>query len=585
MKGFIGGIPVALLAVAAQAKFVQERNSQPGGTAIGGPSGDDADDGFVSPYSVDIETNTQINEWSKDDHSIKLKHTDVYPGPTVAPVAFSGPQVPGMGPFGKGKRSVPAGTAIGGPSGNDEGQSFDMSVTGIFNTELNEYNKDDHSIDIENKHVYPAPVILHPPPHFHGPASEAFNAPEAFGKRSAPPGGTAIGGPSGNDGGQSFSAPTTIETTVTINEHNEDDHSIELEHEDTYAPRHGYGFVPFRRSEKHGPFGSGGVPPLGHFESHPEFHSEPHVENHPEPHYSPSYESNYEPHTSLEYELTSIKNNNNGPAAGSISVGRRAYAPTPDDGDENEDNGDNQGVENDSTDPSVAEEDEVESPQCSAQVHEVVHTVTKTLYKTAEATHVAYQSAPVMEASATPFHAPQQPAGADPMMNPYGASAPAAGTSAVYAHSPQQSAGADAMMRPAAASSPADSTSAGYDHSPQQLAGADPMMRPAGASASAPYNHVSHRPMSHAPAYSMIAVNVPQATPASSAAYSNATPDNVHGKMMPGGLPAEQSASPSASASASVSHGTMMFEGNAARLSGGFVSAAAAVMGVLAFIL
>ena len=69
------------------------------------------------------------------------------------------------------------------------------------------------------------------------------------------------------------------------------------------------------------------------------------------------------------------------------------------------------------------------------------------------------------------------------------------------------------------------------------------------------------------------------ATPA-----SNAAPSNSMGKMIPTGASAEQKASPSSSASASVSHG-IMFQGNAARVSGGIVSAAAAVMGVLAFIL
>ncbi|KAJ5208547.1 hypothetical protein N7449_002926 [Penicillium cf. viridicatum] len=821
MKGFIGGIPVALLAVAAQAKFAERHehdfHPQAGGTAIGGPSGNDNDGGFVSPYSASIKTDTKVNQWNKDDHSIKLKHTDVYPRPPVVPVPFghpaaNHPQVPGAGPFGKGKRGAPGGTAIGGPSGNDEGQSFDMSVTGVFNTEVEDENKDDHSIDIENKHVYPAPFVVHPPPHFGGPSRGGYN-PSAFGKRFGPyGGGTAIGGPSGNDGGQSFSAPTNIHTSTDVSEHNEDDHSIGLKHEDIYA----HPFGPFRRSENHGPAGHGGAPPPGHFEPHPESHfaphteshyephsephyephpephfenhPEPHVENHPEPHYephySPTYEPHYEPHTTIEHEITSLKNNNNGPsagsiafgrrgfpagpeshfephpeshfaphteshyephsephyaphpephfenhpephtenhpephyaphyspsyaphyephttfeseltelknnnngpAAGSIAFGRRAYAPTPEtssgggtaiggpsgnDGgsdfstptnidvssDVNEHNEDNHAIKGDFThvhpgaSPEYAREEQVEAPQCVAQVHEVVHTVTKTQYKTAEATHVAYQSDPAVENNPIPANAPHHPAGADAYAPsapappssaaehpPYALSptdnlipahvpmaAPTPGTSAVYPGWAQPSGGADpygSFPQPSTGavpygSFPQPSTGAvPYGSYPQPSTGADPYgsyslksvgadpyasfpqpskgadpygsypkssagANPYPASAPAPYDYASQRP-----SYSKIAVHVPMATPASYGAFSQPTPSNSMGKMIPTGVSAEQKASPSSSASASVSHG-VMFEGGAARLSGGIVSAAAAVMGVLAFIL
>ncbi|QQK41422.1 Enamelin [Penicillium digitatum] len=380
MKGFIGGIPVALLAVAAQAKFAERQehdfHPQAGGTAIGGPSGND-DDGFVSPYSASIQTETHVNQWNKDDHSIKLKHTDVYPAPPVLPVPFEHrrPQGPQEGPFEKRKRSAPGGTAIGGPSGDDEGQSFELSVTGVFDTEVHDENQDDHSIDLKEKNIYPAaPVVVHPPPHFGGPPrggyrgpagspSAGFNAPsQGYEKRFGPhAGGTAIGGPSGNDGGQSFSLSTSIETSADVHEHNEDDHSIGLTHEDVYPYPHAHSFSPFRRSENHGPPGHGGAPPAGHFEPHPEphyephteahyephnephyephpephfeNHPEPHFENHPEPHYaphySPTYEPHYEPHTTFEHELTSLKNNNNGPSAGSIVFGRRGFPAGP----------------------------------------------------------------------------------------------------------------------------------------------------------------------------------------------------------------------------------------------------------------
>lgn len=72
-------------------------------------------------------------------------------------------------------------------------------------------------------------------------------------------------------------------------------------------------------------------------------------------------------------------------------------------------------------------------------------------------------------------------------------------------------------------------------------------------------------------AYSQIPVEVPVASPSSMASMA-----------MPSGADAMQSSKPFASATPS---SAVMFTGDAARLSGGIVSAAAAVMGVLAFIL
>ncbi|KAJ5846622.1 hypothetical protein N7534_010291 [Penicillium rubens] len=857
MKGFIGGIPVALLAVAAQAKFAERQENdfhpQAGGTAIGGPSGNDGHghfhpetgatviggpsgdhaDGFVSPYSANIKTDTKVNEWEKDDHSVKLTHTDVHPHPPVVGVPFGhGPQVPGMGPF-NGKRDAPhGGTAMGGPSGNDEGQSFDMSVTGNFNTETEEENQDDHSTEIENTDVHPAPVHVHPHGGYPGAAPSIFR-PGTFAKRFGQPhgGGTAMGGPSGNDGGQSFSAPTNIETDTGINEHNEDDHSTELEHEDIYPQSHAGGFSPFRRSENFGrpahgapghiephheshfephpephyephpephyvnhqephvehhpephyaphysptyaphhephttfeheltavknnnngpsagsiafgrrgfpgpeshfephheshfephpeshyaphsenhyephpephyephpephyvnhqephvehhpephyaphysptyaphyephttvdheitavkgnnngpaaggiAFGRRGFPgpeshfephheshfephpeshyaphsenhyephPEPHYEPHPEphyvNHQEPHVEHHPEPHYAPHYSPTYaphhEPHTTFESELTAVKNNNNGPGAGGIAFGRRAYAPTPEtdatviggpSGDDetngfsaptnigvatdvNEHNEDNHAIEGEFTDVHApADYSREDSPACAAKVQEIVHTVTKTQYHTA------------LETNAIPAHAPQK-FGADPYAN-----YPEHNVGAdPYANYPEHNAGADPYA-PSGAGSPnydsedvpfvhvpmassAAATSAVYNY-PQHSAGADPY---------APHKYAA----SQGPSYSKIAVHVPMTTPASYGVFSKATPSGSMGHMVPTGASAQKAAASSASPSPSASHG-IMFQGDAARLSGGIFSAAAAVMGVLAFIL
>ncbi|OQE90417.1 hypothetical protein PENNAL_c0012G06130 [Penicillium nalgiovense] len=802
MKGFIGGIPVALLAVAAQAKFAERQENdfhpQAGGTAIGGPSGNDVDGGFVSPYSANIKTDTKVNEWQKDDHSVKLKHTDVYPHPAVVPVPFGhGAQAPGMGPFGKGKRGVPGGTAMGGPSGNDEGQSFDMSVTGVFNTETEEENQDDHSTEIEHTDVHPAPVHVHPA----GPAPGIFR-PGTFAKRFGQPhsGGTAIGGPSGNDGGQSFSAPTNIKTDTGISEHNEDNHSIDLEHEDVYPHHHTGAFSPFRRSVNFGPPGHGapghGAPghfephPESHFEPHPESHyephpeshyaphseshyephpephyephpephyvnhqephvehhpephyaphysptyaphyephktfeseltAEPHVEHHPEPHYEPHYsptyaphnephttfdhevtsvkgnnngpaaggiafgrrgfpgpgshfephpeshyaphsESHYEPHSEPHYEphpephyvnhqephvehhpephyaphysptyaphnephktfeseLTAVKNNNNGPGAGGIAFGRRAYAPTPETGatviggpsgndestgfsaptnigvatDVNEHNEDNHAIEGEFTDVHApADYSREDAPACAAKVQEIVHTVTKTQYHTA------------LETNAIPVHAPAKSVGADPYVNYPEHTEHSAGADP-YANYPEHSAGSDPYAKypehsehPAGADPYAPSGPDSSNHGSEGVPYVHVPMASSAVATSAVYNYPEHSAgadpyaphkygASQGPSYSKIAVHVPMATPASYGVFSKATPSGSMGHMIPTGVAAHK-ASASASASPSASHG-MMFQGDAARLSGGIVSAVAGVIGVLAFIL
>ncbi|KAJ5748696.1 uncharacterized protein N7511_010392 [Penicillium nucicola] len=688
MKGFVGGIPIALLAVAAQAKFVERQEHgfvpQAGGTAMGGPSGDDSDGGFTSPYAADIKTNTQVNEYSKDDHHLNLKHTDIFPpphhvhfGPPV--MVEKGPEVPGMGPFEK--RSTPGGTAMGGPSGDDEGQVFNMPITGIFQTEVNDYNKDDHSVAVKDTHVHPPPVhVVHPPPQFHGPPhgfhgrpagppSAAFNAPPStFEKRWGPEeeggtamggpgggshshhgpegyahphggtamggpsgdddgisfskpvtghfktdvneyskddhsidlkhkdihlpphfppwgapfkrswgpehqnGGTAMGGPSGDDGGQEFNAPITIDTDTDVNEYNEDDHSIDLKHKDIYPPPPHFGgpgpvnfgaHPPFRRAYSPSREAGGGTAmggPSGDDDgtsfSDPtnvdvtsgvnEHHEDNHAikgdftEVHPDVH--PYYDEDVYEDTPYTYEAPPAPVE--APVAESYPAPPQGHAAPPAPVAEVPES--HAEVPQAPTEapasppvmapaaPPVADTPPREDHQeCAAKVHEVVRTVTKTQYKTVEATPEYKQAA---STSAVPMAAvPQMSAQVDPKVfsNAIPASAPA--SSAVRSF--------------------------------------------------APYSYASQRPMSQAASYSMIPVHVPMATPASSNAM--ATPSSSMAKSMPTGVDAlSHGAQSSAAASPSASaHGTTMFEGSAARLSGGLFSAAAGVMGVLAFIL
>ncbi|KAJ6104664.1 hypothetical protein N7523_010984 [Penicillium sp. IBT 18751x] len=301
MKGFVGGIPIALLAVAAQAmehtdNGVQGHGVAPhvGGTAMGGPSGADLDGGFT-PMSPKVHTHTEVDEYSKDDHSITVKNKDVFP-PHAAPMPYGVAMAPGMGPFTKagGKRSWPqGGTAMGGPSGNDEGQVFDMPITGNFYTNVDEESTDDHSIKLKNENVYVPPAhlpISHPPPNFaHGPESGSgfreategapkhYHVPaEAFEKRwgyeaggtamggpsggegpsdgpedfpyPVQAGGTALGGPSGEDDGINFDNGVHADFHTNVKEYSHDDHSIDIKHTDIYPPPFPPFGAPFKRS-------------------------------------------------------------------------------------------------------------------------------------------------------------------------------------------------------------------------------------------------------------------------------------------------------------------------------------------------
>ncbi|KAJ5287842.1 hypothetical protein N7478_003528 [Penicillium angulare] len=711
MKGFVGGIPLALLVAAVQVQamepgmvsemgqnnFHQRRTAglEPhfGGTAMGGPSGNDGDGSFKTPYAADVNTHSNVNEFSKDDHSVNIKNKDIHPPPPPPHGSAFGPGAgpfgpalgPGAGPFPK--RHWPSGgTAGGGPSGNDEGQSFNMPITGNFHTDVNEYNKDDHSIAIKNKNIHPPPIIeapVHPPfagppggfreshgaspDHFHVPAtaftkrfspggtamggpgggghSHGFPGPVISGgtamggpsgddddgnlnfgktanihssvnehskddhsvdikhkdiypppppfvhppfghpfKRSLRPhegGGTAMGGPSGDDGGQEFNMPITIDTDTAVNESYDDDHSVDLKHTDVYppapvAPFGGPGPVipegdaPFRRAyspdssdrdaesdgdDEDPPVIAGGTAmggPSGD-DSGGDFDAstnvgvdsnvnEDHQDNHAikldtttvhppawpihEVHEVPVHEVPVETAHEEVPQMPWMTYQAQQHAAGNpiivAETNHQESAPAP---------------------PTHRDEQEA-APHCSAEVHEVVRTVTKTQYKQVQATETVYKQAPVVsqvvQTSAIPMSAVPMESGAAPKIL----------SSAVYG------------SQVAYASAPASSSYAPYES----------------------YNYKYQAPASSsAAAYSMIPVHVPMATPSSSAMYSMATPSASHGVNVPSGVSPDRSNMPGASASPSSN--SPMFTGAATRVSGGLVSAAAAVVGVLAFVL
>ncbi|KAJ5202035.1 uncharacterized protein N7498_006698 [Penicillium cinerascens] len=719
MKGFVGGIPIALLAVAAQAMDHMD-NDYPGtgvgGTAMGGPSGADMDGGFNS-LPVDVHTHTNVNEFSKDDHSITVKNKDVYPPPPM-PIPYGVAMAPGMGPFVKAKpdtkpkRSWPhGGTAMGGPSGNDEGQVFDMPIVGNFYTNVDEESTDDHSIKLKDENVYPPaqppihppishspahPPVSHPPPEFvdsPGPpfgrpgfreakqsAPEDYHIPAAaFEKRWAPEeggtaiggpgggegpfdgpaggdgpfdgpvggdgpfdgpagfpypiraGGTAIGGPSGEDDGISFDNGIHANFHTNVNENYQDDHSIDLKHTDIYPllPRWSSADLASVRGWEPEQGGTAMGGPSGN-DGGQEFNMPIIVNTHTD------VDESYKDDHSIDIKNKDVyppppafpEFGGPGPV---IPEGpfRRAYSPssekrtagdgvgggtaeggpsgdddginfgTPDDVDVdsnvNEHHVDNHAIKADTTDVHLPEmpwmphhaphpepeapapdlepeapahaphpEPEVvpapeheEAPACAPEIHNIVQTVTKTATQVVRETHTVHDVNTVTMAGAdhvvqdthTVYVTPSEHV----VQVTDTVTAPAAhvveATETVYV-SPSHVVETVAMPTSHAESMPAVPYSSqiaqpGYSNSVQAPASS---------------------------AYSMIPVQVPAATPSSSMATM----------IMPSDVDAMHSFTPSASATPSQG---VMFTGDAARLSGGIVSAAAALMGVLAFIL
>jgi hypothetical protein len=609
--------------------------------------------------TANVHTHTDVNEFSKDDHSINVKNKDVFP-PPAAPIPYGVALAPGMGPFSKtDKRSAPhGGTAMGGPSGNDEGQVFDMPITGNFFTKVDEENEDDHSIKLKNEQVHPPvyPPIAHPPPvfvHSLGPgfpeakqgAPEHYHVPaEAFEKRWGPeeggtlmggPGGgegpadgpagfpypgqagpTVMGGPSGEDDGMDFDNGVHADFHAKVNEYSHDDHSVDLKHTDIYPPPPPLPFgPPFKRGWEPEQGGTAMGGPSGD-DGGQEFNMPITVDTHTGIHESYADDHSIDVKDKDIYPRPSFPQfGGPGPfiPEGGVAPFRRAYSPsseertaggggggTAEGGPSGEDDGinfgapnhvgvdsnvsehheDNHAVKIDNTDvhqPEMPWMPYHEAPACAPEIHNVVHTVTKT------ATQVVPETATVTETpkehvvehvqtiheTHTVYVTPSEHV----VQVTDTVTAPTAhiveATETVYA-SPSHVVETQAVpMSQVPMVTPVSKILYSSNVQGTQFASV-PAVRSSSHMAQQSYKYRPEAPASSA--YSMIPVQVPVASPSSSMAS----------KIMPSG--ADPMHSSMASASATPSHG-IMFTGDAARLSGGLVSAAAAVMGVLAFIL
>lgn len=357
-------------------------------------------------------------------------------------------------------------------------------------------------------------------------------------------GGTAMGRPSGNDADGGFTGyATNVNTKTDVDEYSKHDHSVNIKDTDVspapLRPVFGPGEGPFPKRSLYSHYGgtameaSSGEDGSVSFGNPTSVGVDSNVNEHSEDNHAIKVDTTHPPAAAIPHmpwmpydEETPIEHPT--PAAvPEAETPEEAPAPpsAPHSAPIPEDH------EEQPTPPSTTREDQddhEEVPQCTAQTQEVVRTVTKTQYKEVHPTLTVYATPVVSQAvqttAAVPMSATPEESYADPKVV---YSAPAAPSSSV----PYQS-----------------------------------------------YNYNSQRPMSSSAAYSMIPVQASMATPSSSRVMmSMATPSSSHG--LHSGADALQR--PSTSAKPSV----VMFQGSAARVSGGIASVAAAVVGVLAFVL
>ncbi|OJK04030.1 hypothetical protein ASPACDRAFT_10329, partial [Aspergillus aculeatus ATCC 16872] len=175
--------------------IVRPHHRREGVDVIGGPGGVDTGNTFDLP--ITSKFSSEVNDYYQDDHSrdIDLDKTVVKPHHHKAR---------------GGQEHV---DVIGGPSGIDTGNTFDMPITSKFSSEVNDYYKDDHSWDLD----YDKTIVR---PHHkrqdgdHGEHGEHVDV---------------IGGPGGVDTGNTFDLPITSKFSSEVNDYYQDDHSWDVD--------------------------------------------------------------------------------------------------------------------------------------------------------------------------------------------------------------------------------------------------------------------------------------------------------------------------------------------------------------------
>ncbi|KAL4923881.1 putative GPI anchored protein [Aspergillus undulatus] len=556
---------------------------------LGGASGDDVGSSAFIPT---------VNEFSSsyeghynDDHSVDVDATTIIKPPSHPALGFHHPMhhargtsagddigpdgseddigleavsstldaIGESGPNGPSKRAGPA-DGLGGASGDDIGNVADIPTVNSFSSVVDDEFSDDHSLDFDSTFVVK--------PHK---------------ARAVRPEGNVLGGASGDDIGNGFSAPTVNSVNTAVNDAYDDDHHVDVDSTAVISPP---------------------APERPHW-------GQPHYEGHGEQ--QPAIHSAPQPPAPAHGEEKPV-----------VHSAPQDPTPAPAPAQEEEK-------------PAAHAPPDAASPQgdCT-KVHQVVHTVTATstavethtamAYPQASETHGANQeSAPSqVPAAGTPAntHGKQQEEASDPVPSgastvhdsnqedlpyPYEWQYYTGGQSGYPGYPSSQTPGQTPAAESSAATESTTTAPANNAHGSQMMASA------AAAAQPTPPSGAYHAPDSsalyaaEATSFSKIPVYVPQpsgtprahgsavavAVASSSAAMSTPASSayRVHGAHVPTGASPEHNAraSSSAVASPSSSHGAMTFDGAAGRLGSaramGVASVLAGVAAVLAFAL
>ncbi|RAH75307.1 putative GPI anchored protein [Aspergillus aculeatinus CBS 121060] len=186
MKGLQAGIPLAALAAVARATSV-----------IGGSQGEDR--GSDAALPVDNKFRSEVNDYHSDDHSFDLdaKKTVIEPGHGRRPHHH------------KAREEV-----IQSNDGLSEGSTYVKPQVHAESNNENSYHEDDHSLELEKDVVEVVPPHGHPKHHHARGGHEDVDV---------------IGGPGGDDTGNSFALPITSKFSSTVNDAYVDDHSRDID--------------------------------------------------------------------------------------------------------------------------------------------------------------------------------------------------------------------------------------------------------------------------------------------------------------------------------------------------------------------
>ncbi|KAF7586125.1 hypothetical protein BBP40_009421 [Aspergillus hancockii] len=213
----------------------ERRSENPDVTLVGGPGGVDV--GNAAAADFENEYKSKVTTFNKDDHSVDInKDTHIV---ALPPPPHHGPPH-GFGGHHERRGERPDVTVVGGPGGVDVGNTAASAFENRYKANVNTYNEDDHSVNINHETDI---KFIPPPPH--GPPHHDFHPGRERRNHGADV--TMVGGPGGVDVGNAAAYAQKNEYDSKVSTYNKDDHGVDINHETDikflppHPPHHGHG--------------------------------------------------------------------------------------------------------------------------------------------------------------------------------------------------------------------------------------------------------------------------------------------------------------------------------------------------------